>query len=168
MTVETVEMKTFRGDLFEIVVESDESSGFFEITATEIETGQRSFVTNLNFIISSILMPILSPNEDVDDITDGESHVYVPCVELHRKLVAHAVESFEDSEWFLHHLEPALSEDFAIGSADEDEDWDDDDEDDEDWDDEDDEDDEDWDWDEEDDEDDEDWDWDEEEDEEDF
>jgi len=115
MTTATTQTRTFRGDRFEITLEFDEDDGFFEIAAKEIETERLSCITDLNLIMSDILVPILDPNQEIGDLTCGETHVYASSPALLRELVQYATDCCEDRDWLVGQLEPALIEDFADG-----------------------------------------------------
>ena len=91
---------------FKILVEKYESEYLFEIKSKHIATNGKSAITNVNFIISELIQPIL--NIDVDDTVLSLNEIQS------KKLFKKAISSFKNKSW-LNALEEALNEDRNAG-----------------------------------------------------
>ena len=98
--------------LFTVTFEALPEEGWFEIFATEKETGRISDITTLNYILGQIIYSVLNPDDDesFEDVED--SPVEVKDMEKLNELVRLTTHCFNDVVW-LHKLQSALIEDFG-------------------------------------------------------
>ena len=107
------ETKVYEGELFRVTLETDNEDGYFELRAFDRITERHSAITNLNFILSAIIDPILNPLNDPEfEIED--TWLYVTDPDQHQLLVSLAVTLLTHSPKFWTALEAALAEDFAF------------------------------------------------------
>jgi len=107
------EETTFDGNRYKITVVSDASTGYIEISAVCKGSGRRSCITNLNFILSGLIEPIMGAKfvrkvEDSDICVNPESK--------HRQLVQYIVSQLDNRFQFsFDDLEDALDKDRENG-----------------------------------------------------
>ena len=108
-----IEKIIFDGNRYKITVAIDESTGYIEIYAVCKDSSRRSSITNLNFVLSKLIEPIMGETfvRKVED-----SDICVQPVSKHRQLVQYIVSQLNNRLQFsFDDLEDALDEDRANG-----------------------------------------------------
>jgi len=91
--------------------DEDDIEGRFEIEAICQETGRRSYITNLNLVISEFIHAALG--EDFGEVEDSTLILNVKGqLEI---LVEHSVKMLDDYDWVKRYLEPCLDMDRKAG-----------------------------------------------------
>jgi len=109
----TTEKTTFNGNKYKIIVASDKSTGYIEISAVCKSSGRRSCITNLNFVLSELIEPIMGA-KFVAQVEDSD--ICVKNEKKHAKLVRYISRYFEEPIYGgLAYLEDALDEDRKNG-----------------------------------------------------
>jgi len=104
MTTPTTKKQVFIGDKYDMTLIYDPKEGYMEIVATHKESGRKSSVTNLNYILSTVF------GDEVMDMEDPWLHVKNK--RKFNKFVAAAKRAFHQAD---PDLEDALDEDMAEG-----------------------------------------------------
>jgi len=109
----TTEKIIFNGNRYQIIVVSDESTGYIEISAVCKDSGRCSRITNLNCVLSELIEPIMGA-KFVRKVEDSD--ICVENKEKHAKLVRYIRLQFEEPIYGrLAYLEDALDEDRENG-----------------------------------------------------
>jgi hypothetical protein len=94
---------------FQIQVEELESEYLFEINSKHIATNGKSTITNLNFLISELIQPVLNIGLEDTVLLLNEAQT--------KKLLKKTISSFKNKSW-LKMLEENLNEDRNAGGWD--------------------------------------------------